>query len=146
MLAPNISNAGYNAQVIKTTYGGTSNSIKATALGNNNADDDAAVAINQNPLPSDTAGIQQNVHKGNAIFSLVQALKDTLASIEGKMAEMREPGVKTFHEEMCPLVMSHEDVLAAMEEVAAKIKELWEMEIPSSSDVEKNRANLNLTL
>ena len=146
MLAPNISNAGYNAQVIKTTYGGTSNSIKATALGNNNADDDAAVAINQNPLPSGTAGIQQNVHNGNAMLSLVKVLRDTLADIEGKMAKMRDPSVKTFHQEMSPMAMSSKEVMSTIGEIVAKMKKLWEVEIPSGSDVETNIAKLNLTL
>jgi len=196
MLAPNISSAGYNAQVIKTTYGGTSNSIKSTALGNNNADDDAAVAMVQNLLRADTIGIQQNFHNANAVISMTQILKDTLAEIEEKIAEIRNYAaetppdvisslalgledvsnsivekvakmkelsmeiasggysdrdlateqVETFHEKMSPMVMSPEEVLAAMEEIVAKMKELWEVEKPSDSDVETNIAKLDLTL
>ena len=78
--------------------------------------------------------------------SLIHILKDSLASIEGKMAEMRAPGVKTFSQKMTPLVKSPEEIMADIEEIVAKMKELWEVEIPSSSDVERNRANLNLTL
>ncbi len=145
MLAPNISNVGYNAHLINKTYG-TSNSTKSTAIGNNNADGDAAVEINQNPLRADTAEIQQNVHNGNAMFSLVQVLKDSLADIEEKMDKMRDPVGKTFSQKMTPLVKSPEEIMAAMEEIVAQMKELWEVEMSSGSDVEKNIANLNLTL
>ncbi|MBL7147185.1 MAG: hypothetical protein ISS76_23325, partial [Phycisphaerae bacterium] len=55
----NMSNVGYNANIIKTTYNGTSNPTKAAAS-RNVADNDAAVAIIQNPLQTETAGLQQN--------------------------------------------------------------------------------------
>ena len=96
MLAPNISNAGYNAQVIKTTYGGNSNSIKAkaTALGNNNADDDAATAIIQNPLQTETTGIQQDAfNNGKVTFSSIikenlLKLRELSAKLEGRLREV----------------------------------------------------------
>lgn len=126
MLAPNISNVGYNAHLIKKTYG-TSNSTKSTALGNNNADGDAAVAINQNPLRADTADIQQNALNGNDMSSLIHILKDSLADIEEKMAKMREPVGKTFSQKMTPLVKSPEEIMAAIEEIVAQMKKLWEV-------------------
>jgi len=71
MLAPNISNAGYNAQVIKTTYGGNSNSIKATAS-RNAAGDDGATSIIQNPLQTEPTGIQQDAfNNGKVTFSSI---------------------------------------------------------------------------
>ncbi len=147
MLAPNISNVSYNAHVIKTAYQGTSNSTKATALGNNNADDDAAVAINQNPLRADTVGIQQNVHNGNAMLSPAQILKEAFAEVEGKMAEKMDFSVNLLTEEISPMTLGYKEVLATtIDKIAAKMKELWKVEIPSGSDVERDRANLNLTV
>ena len=125
MLAPNISNAGYNAQVIKTTYGVTSNSIKSTALGNNNADDDAAVAMAQNPLRADTTGIQQNFHNANAVISMTQILKDTLADIEEKIAEIRNYAAETPPEVISSLALGLEDVSTSIVEKVAKMKELY---------------------
>lgn len=100
MLAPNISNAGYNAQVIKTTYGGNSNSIKATALGNNNADDDAATAIIQNPLQTEPTGIQQDAFHGKVTFSSIikenlLKLRELATKLEGRLRNIGE-GVDGF--------------------------------------------------
>lgn len=134
MLAPNISNVGNNAHVIKKTYGGTSNSIKAT----NNADGDAAVEIIQNPLGAYKAGIQQNVQNANAMSSQVQIFKDALADIEGKIAEMREPNTKLLTKKFSPMAMSPEEIKAIIEEMLAKTKKLWEVKMPSGSDIERD--------
>ena len=123
MLAPNISNVGYNAHLINKTYG-TSNSTKSTALGNNNADGDAAVEIIQNPLRAYRADIQQNAHNANVT---IQMFKDALADIEGKMAKMREPGAKILTKEFSPIAMTPEEITAIIEEMLAKTKELWQL-------------------
>ena len=124
MLAPNISNVGYNAHLINKTYG-TSNSTKSTALGNNNADGDAAVEIIQNPLRAYRADIQQNVHNANA--ATIQMFKDALADIEGKMAKMREPNAKILTKELSPMAMTPEEITAIIEEMLAKTKKLWQL-------------------
>jgi len=126
MLAPNISNVGYNAHLINKTYG-TSNSTKSTALENNNADGNAAVEIIQNPLQAYRADIQQNIHNANAMSSQIQIFKDALADIEGKMAKMMEPGAKILTKEISPMAMTPEDIKAIIEEMVAKTKKLWAM-------------------
>jgi len=131
MLAPNISNVSYNAHLIKQTYG-TSNSTKSTALRNNNADGDAAVEINQNPLQAYRADIQQNVNNANSMTSQIQVFKDALADIEGKMAEMREPNSKILTKELSPMAMSPEEIKAILEEMLAKTKKLWKLNAMSS--------------
>ncbi len=125
MLAPNISNVGNNAHLINKTYG-TSNSTKSTALENNSADGDAAVAIIQNPLGTYRADIQQNAHNTNA-NATIQIFKGALADIEGKMSEMREPNTKILTKEISPMAMSPEEIEAIIEEMLAKTKELWKV-------------------
>ena len=132
MLAPNVSNAAYNAHLIKKTYHVTSNSTKATALGNNNADNNAAEAINQNPLTAETAGIQQNFHNANAVISLTQTLKDTLAGIEAKIAEIRKYSGETPRDMISTLALCLEDILAGIVEKVAKMKKLY-VEISSGA-------------
>ena len=126
MLAPNISNVGYNAHLINKTYG-ISNSTKSTALGNNNADGDAAVEIIKNPLKAYRPDIQQNVHNANAMTSQIQVFKDALADIEGKMAKTREPNTKVLTKELSPMAMTPEEIKALIEEMLAKTKELWKV-------------------
>ena len=84
----NMSNVGYNANIIKTTYKGTSNPAKATAS-RNIADDDAAVAIIPNSLQTGTSDIQQNAFNGNiAINSIIKEnllkLRELATKLEGQ--------------------------------------------------------------
>ena len=74
----NMSNVGYNANIIKTTYNGTSNPTKAAAS-KNVADNDAAVAIIQNPLQTETAGLQQNTLNGNV--TITNIIKENLLKL-----------------------------------------------------------------
>ena len=81
-----------NAQVIKTTYSGTSKSSKATAS-RNVADDDRAVAIVQNPLQTETMGIQQDAFHGKVTFSSIikenlLKLRELSAKLEGRLREV----------------------------------------------------------
>lgn len=125
----NISNVGYNAHVIKTTYNGISNSTKATDSGNI-VNNDAAVAITQNPHDAERAGIQQNFHNTNVFISRTRTLKNTLDSFEEKIAEIRNSATKTLSDAISPLALSLEDVLASIVEKAAKMKKL-DLEITS---------------
>ena len=74
----NMSNVGYNANIIKTTYNGTSNPTKAAAS-RNVADNDAAVAIIQNPLQTETAGLQQNTLNDN--ITITNIIKENLLKL-----------------------------------------------------------------
>lgn len=88
----NMSNVGYNANVIKTTYNGTSNPAKATAsrvIG----DDDAAVAIIQNSLQTETSGIQQNALSGNVTINNI--IKENLLKLR-ELAKKLEGQSKEF--------------------------------------------------
>ena len=117
----NISNVGYNAHVIKTTYNGISNSTKATDSGNV-VNDDAALAITQNPHDAERAGIQQNFRNTNVFISRPRTLKDTLASFGEKIAEIRNSAAETLSNAISPLALSLEDVLASIVEKVAKMK------------------------
>ncbi len=74
----NMSNVGYNANIIKTTYNGTSNPTK-TAASKKVPDNDAAVAIIQNPLQTETAGLQQNTLNGN--ITITNIIKENLLKL-----------------------------------------------------------------
>ncbi len=122
----NISNVGYNAHVIKTTYNGISNSTKATDSGNI-VNDDAAVAMTQNPhdaKDAERAGIQQNFHNTNVFISRPRTLKDTLAGIGEKIAEIKNSAAEALSDATSPLTHSLEDVLGSIVEKAAKMKKL----------------------
>ena len=125
----NISNVGYNAHVKKTTYNGISNSTKATDSGNV-VNDDAALAITQNPHDGERAGIQQNFHNTDVFISRPQTLKDTLAGIGEKIAEIKNSAAETLSDAISPLALSLEDVLASIVEKVAKMKKL-DLEITS---------------
>lgn len=90
----NMSNVGYNANIIKTIYNGTSNHTK-TAASKNVADNDAAVAIIQNPLQRETAGLQQNTLKGNVtITNIIKEnllkLRELASKLEGQSKEFMD--------------------------------------------------------
>ena len=125
----NISNVGYNAHVIKTTYNGISNSTKATDSGNI-VNDDAAVAMTQNPHNAERAGIQQNFGNTNVFISRPQTLKDTLAGIGEKIAEIKNSAAEALSDATSPQTHSLEDVLASIVEKVAKMKKL-DLEITS---------------
>ncbi len=125
----NISNVVYNAHVIKTTYNGISNSTKATDSGNI-VNDDAAVAMTQNPHNAERAGIQQNFHNTNVFIPRPRTLKDTLASIEEGIAETKNSAAEALSDATSPLALSLEDVLASIVEKVAKMKKL-DLEITS---------------
>lgn len=89
----NVSNVGYNAHIINKTYNGTFNSTKATAS-RKVADDDAAMAIIQNPLQkTETAGIQQDARSSDVtITSIIKEnllkLKKLATKLEGRLREL----------------------------------------------------------
>lgn len=127
----NISNVGYNAHAIKTTYNGISNSTKATDSGNI-VNDDAALAMTQNPHDAERAGIQQNFHNTNVFIPRPRTLKDTLAGIGEKIAETKNSAAEALSDATSPLTHSLEDVLASIVEKVAKMKKL-DLEITSGS-------------
>jgi len=87
-----MSNVGYNANIIKTTYNGTSNPAKATAS-RNIADDDAAVAIIPNSLQTGTSDIQQNAFNGNITINNI--IKENLLKLR-ELATKLEGQSKKF--------------------------------------------------
>ena len=95
----NVSNVGYNAHVIKTTYG-TSKSAKATAS-RNVAGDDGATSIIQNPLQTEPTGIQQDAfNKDKVTFSSIVKenllkLRELATKLEGRLRNIGE-GVDSF--------------------------------------------------
>jgi len=96
----NVSNVGYNAHVIKTTYSGTSKPAKATAS-RNVADDDGATAIIQNPLQTEPTDIQQDAfNKDKVTFSSIikenlLKLRELATKLEGRLRDIGE-GVDGF--------------------------------------------------
>ena len=96
----NVSNVGYNAHVIKTTYGGTSKSAKATAS-RKVADDDGAASIIQNPLQTEPTVIQRDAfNKDKITFSSIikenlLKLRELATKLEGQLRNIGK-GVDGF--------------------------------------------------
>ncbi|MHC4424628.1 MAG: hypothetical protein ACYSYV_00880 [Planctomycetota bacterium] len=82
-------NSGYGERTTHPTHRGTSDSAKRAAT-IKIADDDAAAATIRNPLGAQTADVQQNSQKDDALSSQGQSMKDAVNGIRERAAKFRQ--------------------------------------------------------